>query len=178
MYKTQNNWKDSILGFMKGEDRKTFIANIFKSERLKLAPSHYDIKDPILQKSRTLGKLAKGDRICTTSDAEYLASITPGAKYIDIYTKVNKKTQNIDFKKGLEWKVKKKDGPDPGSYPEKESAFANFTSKASPKWKQGKDERRFFTTVIAKRKKFVPGAGNYEIIDYNKIHRRLSSRRH
>lgn len=39
---------------------------------------------------------------------------------------------------GLSWRVKKKDGPDPGSYPDKEKAHANYVCKLSPRWKLGK----------------------------------------
>lgn len=80
--------------------------------------------------------------------------------------------------KGLSWRVKKKDGPDPGSYPNKEKAFATLVSRLSPSFRLGKGDRKFFTTTIPKRKDWVPGAGKYEIIDYNKVHRRLTSKRH
>ena len=83
-----------------------------------------------------------------------------------------------DLKAGLNWKVKKKDGPDPGSYPLKEQALATVVRKVSPSWKQSKGDRKFFTTMGAKKKQWVPGAGQYDLIDYNKIHRRLTSRRH
>jgi len=178
MYKSKNEWKDSILGHMKGGEKITFISKIFKTAGEKPSPAQYVLKDEITRKRNTLGKINKGERLSTVSDAEYLSTVTPGAKYTDIYTKIKRGTSMPDLKSGLAWRVKKKDGPDPGSYPKKEMAFSTFVSNVSPSWKQGKGQRRFFTTTIAKRKDFVPGAGKYETIDYNKIHRRLSSKRH
>lgn len=177
-YNTQLSWK-GILANMKGEEKTTFISKIFKTEGSKPSPAQYEAKDPRNVKSYTHGKMPKNERINTTSNAEYLSSVTPSAKYIDIYTKIKKNTTSMpDLKAGLNWKVKKKEGPDPGSYPLKEKAFHTLCINTSPQWKQGKGERRFFTTVGAKRKEWVPGAGKYDVIDYNKLHRRLSSRRH
>lgn len=114
-------------------------------------------------------------RLSTTSNAEYLSSVTPAAKYIDIYTKVKKNTSSMpDLKSGLNWKVKKKDGPDPCSYPLKEKALATVVYKVSPSYKQSKGERRFFTTATSKRKDWVPGPGKYDSIDFNKVHRLIS----
>ena len=114
----------------------------------------------------------------TTCDVEYLSSVTPSAMYLNIYTKLPRSKGAPDLKAGLNWKVKKKDGPDPQSYSNKEKAFSTLVSKLSPKFKYGKSEREFFTKTIPKRKDWVPGAGKYETIDYNKIHRRLSTKRH
>lgn len=177
-YEKPNRWKEAILGSMKGENKTTFIAKIFKTEGSKPSPCQYQIIDNRVALSKTLGKVNKGDRMSTVCNAEYLASVTPGAKYVDIYTKIKRGTSMPDLKKGLTWKVKKKDGPDPGSYPLKEKALATLVSQVSPSWKQGKGERRFFTTAISKRKEWVPGAGKYDTIDYSKVHRRLTSKRH
>ena len=53
-----------------------------------------------------------------------------------------------------------------------------MVSKVSPKWKQSKSERAFFTKTTSKNKEWVPGAGKYDTVDYSKIHRRLTSKRH
>lgn len=177
-YKAAIKWDKTILGTMKGEDRTTFIRKIFKTEGSKPSPSQYNIDDYQAKKMFISGKMAKGTRQDTTWEAEYLASVTPSAKYIDIYTKVQKSGSMPDLKKGLTWKVKKKDGPDPGSYPNKEKAFHNYARRVSPSWKLGKSQRNFFTKVISKKKEWVPGSGKYNTIDFDKVHRRLTSRRH
>lgn len=176
-YKIPSKWQ-SILANMKGEERTTFIAKIFKTEGAKPSPCQYKIKDLKAEKDHLLGKVNKGPRMSTTWESEYLASATPGAKYIDIYTKVKKGSSMPDLKKGLAWRVKKKDGPDPGSYPGKEKAFNTIISRLSPSFRLGKGNRTFFTSTLAKRKNWVPGAGKYETINYDKIHRRLTSKRH
>ena len=81
-----------------GEDRTTFITKIFKTEGNKPSPSHYSIIDERVRPSHTFGKMNKGSRPSTTWDAEFLSSITPSAKYIDIYTKVKKGGSMPDLK--------------------------------------------------------------------------------
>lgn len=177
-YNLQPKWEKTILGSMKGEERKTFITHIFKAEANKPSPVTYEIDNIEKKKIKNLGKILKGERMDTTCDAEYLSSTTPSAIYLDIYTKLPRSKGAPDLKSGLNWRVKKKDGPDPQSYPNKEKAFATLVTKLSPTFKNGKSEREFFTKTISKRKEWVPGAGKYDTIDYSKIHRRLSTKRH
>ena len=56
-YNLQTKWDKTILGSMKGEDRKTFIAQIFKSEAGKPSPVTYKLGESEKDKKKVLGKI-------------------------------------------------------------------------------------------------------------------------
>jgi len=176
-YNIEKKWNKTILGTMKGGKRNTFIQKIFLDgkQRPKPGPGDYSPSTKMTQKRNSLGVINKGSRIPFTSDSEFLGTVSPSATYTEKIVLPKPFTYNVQ-KKG--WRIAKIDGPDPQSYPLKEQALANYTKKVSPRWKQGKGKRKFFTDNAIKAGKQSPGAGMYEAIDYNKIHRRLSSKRH
>lgn len=179
-YDVSKKWNKTILGNMKGGKRKTFIAQIFRDEELKPSPGPgtHSPSSRYTKKRNNLGVINKSGRDPFTSDAEFLGTSSPAAQYIDIMKRSLPKPFKYTLKKKNHlWKVDKVDGPDPQSYPLKENAIKNLTVKSSPKWKQGVGKRNFFTDIAQKNSQQKPGAGNYETINYDKIHRRLSSKR-
>eukprot|EP00343_Euplotes_focardii_P007395 CAMPEP_0205822624 /NCGR_PEP_ID=MMETSP0206-20130828/13308_1 /ASSEMBLY_ACC=CAM_ASM_000279 /TAXON_ID=36767 /ORGANISM="Euplotes focardii, Strain TN1" /LENGTH=267 /DNA_ID=CAMNT_0053119053 /DNA_START=69 /DNA_END=872 /DNA_ORIENTATION=+ len=177
LYDVSYKWNKTILGNMKGGKRNTFIEKIFQDEKAKPrpGPGAYSPKKGLVTKRNSLGVINNGDRIPFTSDSEYLGTMTPAATYTE-GVKLPKTFRYDVKKKG--WRIEKKDGPDPQSYPFKEEAIKKMTKKVSPQWKQGKGKRKFFTDEAQKRSQNSPGSGMYSTIDYNKIHRRLTSKRH
>ena len=166
---------------MKGGKRRTFISQIFRDQELKPSPGpgSHSPSSRYTKKRSCLGIVNKCDRGAFTSDAEYLGSVSPGPVYIDPLKKSLPKPFKYTLKqKSHPWKAEKVDGPDPQSYPNQEKAFKELTSKSSPQWKQTKGKRVFFTDEMQKKGQTCPGAGKYEIIDYNKIHRKITSKRH
>lgn len=180
-YDVSPKWKTTILGSMKGGKRNSYIDQIYRHEQVKPspAPDAFKPSSRIIKKRELYGKVSKSTRIPFTSDSEYMGTATPSAIYIDPLKKSQVKPFKWDLKnKGQTWKVEKKDGPDPQSYPLKEKAFKEVITKSSPKWKQSKGTRKFFTDNAQRAEKDKPGAGTYNTINYDKIHRRLSSKRH
>ena len=173
----QLNGNKTILGNMKGGKRNTYVEKIIREEQIKPkpGPGAYSPNARFVQERNSLGVINKGGRIPFTSDSEYLGTVSPAATYTEPIKLPKPFRQNVK-KEG--WRVIKKDGPDPQSYPMKENAIVTLTKKTSPKWKQGKGKRRFFTEEAERLNQHSPGAGNYNTIDYNKIHRRLTSKRH
>ena len=165
---------------MKGGERKTFISQIFRSQELKPkpGPGQHSPNSKYVKKRNILGIVNKDERASFTCNAEFLSSECPSAIYLDpLKRKLPKPFKYELKKKNHPWKVDKIDGPDPHSYPLQEEALKK-TKQSSPKWGLGKSPRKFFTDDAQKNKANCPGAGNYEQIDYNKIHRNLSSKRH
>ena len=179
-YETALKWNKSILGVMKGGDRNSYIEKIYKQEKSKPSPGPgaHSPSSKYTKKRSSLGKINKGEREAFTSDAEFLGSTVPAAHYIDPLKKKLPKPFKYTLKKKAHlWKVDKVDGPDPQSYPLKEKG-ATLTTRASPKWKQSNSKRKFFTDDAEKSTRNCPGAGAYNSIDYSKIHRRISTKRH
>ena len=61
------------------------------------------------------------------------------------------------------WKPDKTDKPDPGSYLVEKKDYMLRTR--SPTAKIGTGKRSFFTETAGIRKKFIPGAGTYNVIE-------------
>jgi len=176
-YDQPNNWKSSILGNMKGGKKNTYIEQICREEKIKPKPGPGAYKPSInfTHKRNSLGVIDKGERVPFTSNAEWLATQSPAGTYTEKIKLPAPFKHNVK-KKG--WRVQKVDGPDPQSYSLKEAAIDKQVNKVSPSWKQSKDKRKFFTDKAEKKSQQSPGAGMYNTIDYSKIHRRLTTRRH
>lgn len=179
-YDISKKWSTTVLGSMKGGKRKTFISQLFRDQEIHPmpGPGQHSPSSKYTKKRSALGIVNKSGRDAFTTDAEFLGSISPGADYIDIMKKDLPRPFKYNLKKPKGWKVEKVDGPDPQSYPNKEKALNEITVKSSPKWIQSKGTRKFFTDDAMKKSQKSPGAGNYNTIDYSKIHRRLSTKRH
>lgn len=180
-YNVSPKWKTTILGSMKGGKRSTFISQIFRNQEVKPSPGPgaHKINSRHTKKRNSLGIINNSERVPFTLDTEYLASSTPAAIYIDIMKKDKVKPFKWELKKKSHpWKVDKVDGPDPQSYPLQEKAIKEKIQNSSPRWKIAKSNRKFFTDSAQEATKNSPGAGAYNTINYNKIHRRLTSKRH
>lgn len=173
-------WDTTVLGVMKGGKRETFVSQIFRTQELKPkpGPGQHSPDSRLVKKRNILGIVNKDERLPFTTNTEFLSTQSPAAIYTDIYAKKLPKPFKYELKKkNHPWKVDKIEGPDPQSYPLQEEAIRKI-KQSSPKWGQSKSPRKFFTDDAQKNKSTFPGAGNYESIDYSKIHRNLSSKRH
>ena len=62
-----------------------------------------------------------------------------------------------------EWRFKKSERPDCGSYEIDKASHHQSQMKKAPSMAFSKKINERFTTIYAKQKAFVPGSGNYDI---------------
>ena len=75
----------------------------------------------------------------------------------------------------VKWKPEKTDKPDPGTYLVEKKDY--FVRTRSPTAKFGTGKRNFFTDEAGGRKKFIPGAGTYNLTESRKLFKPMTATR-
>ena len=103
------------------------------------------------------------------SDCEFKGMFYPGpgSHETDKNSIMRNHSSNLSMRvpsKGLskEWRFKKSEKPDVGSYEAEKASQHTSTMKKAPSMAFSKKPNERFTTLYAKSKSFVPGSGNYD----------------